>query len=97
MRRRPSLADILAEVERVKGKRWERFSEGYGDWGRDMALCLAFDHCGMTLKELGRFVGGLDYVSVCGATRRFRKRQERDPTLATLFAEANARLKIEKI
>lgn len=97
LRRRPSLADIIGAVERVKGERWERFSECYGDWGRDMALCLAYDHGGMTLKELGRFVGGLDYVSVCVAIRRFRKRKEQDPTLAKLFAQANAKLKIEKI
>lgn len=83
-------------MEGVKGERWESFSERYGDWGRDMVLCLAYEHCGMTLKELGQLLGGLDYASVCVAIRRFRKRMERDSTLTRIFAELNAKLKNEK-
>lgn len=96
LRKRPSLAKVIAGVERSKGERWESFSGRYGDWGRDMVLCLAYEHCGMTLKGLGDALGGLDYVSVCGAIRRFRNRLEHDRSLSRVFAELNAKLKNEK-
>ena len=33
-------AGIRRAVERVKGERWERFANRYGDWGRDLGLWL---------------------------------------------------------
>ncbi|MBZ5555518.1 MAG: hypothetical protein LAO21_22660 [Acidobacteriia bacterium] len=63
------------------------------DWGRDLALSLAYESCGLTLQQLGALVGGLDYVSISGAVRRFRLRMECDPTLAQAFQQLSGQLK----
>ncbi|MFI5176611.1 MAG: hypothetical protein ACHQKY_17255 [Terriglobia bacterium] len=90
---RPDFLQVIGAVERWKGERWQAFVDRHGDWGRDLALSLAYECCGLTLQQLGVLVGGLDYVSVSGAVRRFRQRTERDPTLAQAFQQINCQLK----
>ena len=60
-------------VEIVKGEAWERFRDRHGDCGRDMVLWLARQRSGLTLRELGGAVGGLDYRSVSSAIRRMNR------------------------
>ncbi|HUJ11360.1 MAG TPA: transposase [Verrucomicrobiae bacterium] len=79
---RPDWEVAVAAVERVKGERWEEFRDRYGDWGRDLALYLGRRHCGMKLRELAEKAGGIDYVSVAGAVRRFGGRVGREKKLA---------------
>jgi hypothetical protein len=50
------------------------FRDRYGDWGRDLAMHVALQNCGIGLKELAEQAGGLDYISVATALRRFRGR-----------------------
>lgn len=71
-RLRPSVkvADVIHAVEVVKEESWERFRDRHGDDGRDMVLWLARQRSGLTLRELGEAVGGLDYRSVSSAIRR---------------------------
>ena len=97
LRKRPSFDEVVRAVERLKGQAWKQFARCYGDWGRDAVLTLAYEHCALTLKELGCLAEGLDYVSVCIAIRRFRIRLEKDSKLATLIAQAKMKLKIEKL
>jgi hypothetical protein len=35
---RPSLDQVIAVVEQIKGERWSAFRDRYGDWGRDLVL-----------------------------------------------------------
>jgi hypothetical protein len=56
-------------VERIKGERWEDFSNRYADWGRNLLLTLAFRYGGLKLKQLGDLAGGLDYVTPWGFLR----------------------------
>lgn len=91
--KRPDFTQVIGEVERWKGERWEEFVNRHGDWGRDLALCLGYEFCGLTLQQLGTLIGGLDYVSVSGALRRFRQRMEHDPTLAAIFQQICSQLK----
>ena len=90
---RPDFLQVIGAVERWKGERWQAFVNRHGDWGRDLALSLAYEYCGLTLQQLGALVDGLDYVSVSGAVRRFRQRIERDPTLAQAFQQISCQLK----
>lgn len=64
------VADVIRAVEGVKGESWELFRDRHGDDGRDMVLWLARQRSGLTLRELGEAVGGLDYRSVSSAIRR---------------------------
>jgi hypothetical protein len=65
---------VVKAVEAVKGQGWHEFRDRYGDWGRDLAMHVARQNCGIGLKELAEQAGGLDYISVATALRRFRGR-----------------------
>jgi chromosomal replication initiation ATPase DnaA len=82
LRRRPKIAEIIAAVEKVKAERWETFRDRYGDWGRDLALYLGKQNCGLKLKELGEAAGGMDYMSVSAAVKRLGQRIAKDPALS---------------
>ncbi len=44
-----------------------------GDWGKPMLMWLARRYCGLTLRELGEEMGGMDYAAVCAGIGRFDK------------------------
>ena len=88
----PTWGEVLSAVEALRGERWEQFRDRYGDWGRDLALYLGRTRCGLKLKELGALAGGIDYVSVSSAVRRFRARLKRDQRCRKLVARALATL-----
>jgi len=85
------MAGVVAET---KGERWERFCNRHGDWGRDMALLLARRCSGMSLKELGAKVGGLDYGAVSEAIRRMERRINTDHKLKEHYVRCRELLKI---
>ena len=64
------VVDLIHAVEIVKGEAWERFRDRHGNCGQDMVLWLARQRSGLTLRELGGAVGGLDYHTVSSAIRR---------------------------
>ncbi|MBZ5537681.1 MAG: hypothetical protein LAO31_17125 [Acidobacteriia bacterium] len=65
---------------------------GDDDWGRNLVLTLAFRYGGLRLKQLGAFAGGLDYVTISGAIRRFEEKMETDQHLAEIFRQAQSQL-----
>lgn len=89
-RRAASLPNVIKSVERhlgapvVLGKR--------GGLGRDMTLTLARDLCGMTLRELGEQMGGIDYASVHMAIRRMEQRIAEKPEFFKAMDELKASL-----
>ena len=83
-RERVGFDDVIREVEREKGERWEDFRDRHGDWGRDLILWLARWTTGMTLREIGKQVGGMDYATVGMAIRRFDDRCEREKGLCRM-------------
>jgi hypothetical protein len=46
---------------------------------------------------MGDLAGGLDYVIVSGAFRRFEERREKNKDFAALFQKAKSQLEIGKI
>jgi REP element-mobilizing transposase RayT len=78
---RLSFQQIVAIIERLKRERWEAFRDRHGDWGRDLALWAARRYTGLTLSELGRQAGGMDYAAVAMATRRVAERALQDRAL----------------
>ncbi len=92
LQKRPSFEMIVAVVEKVKGERWEGFRDRYGDWGRDMVLHLGRRRGGLTLRELARRVGGVDYSSVAKAERRFGEQARCTAKLQSLVARVEKEL-----
>ena len=66
-----SLERIVAVVERQRGERWAAFAQRHGDWGRELALYLARKRSGLTLREIGAGLGGMEYKTAGQAIQRF--------------------------
>jgi putative transposase len=76
VRAKVDLEAVVRAVERETGEPVNRGKRG--GLGRDLALKLARDLCGLTLRELGKRMGGLDYVSVHMAIRRLEEKMKND-------------------
>ena len=76
-RSRPKLEEVIAQVEKVKGRPWVEIRDRYGDDGRDLVLYVGRRACGLKLGELARAAGMRDYGAVSVAIRRYERRLER--------------------
>jgi len=85
LRRRHTWAEVVRAVAHVKGQAWADFSSRHGDWGRDLALRVARECTGMTLRELGQAVGGLDYGAVSEAIRRLDVRRQQEHSIRSVY------------
>jgi REP element-mobilizing transposase RayT len=74
---RPELAQMVANLERLRGEKWAQFRDRYGDTGRDLILYVGRRCCGLKLKELGKIAGLRDYSTTALAIKRFQMRLER--------------------
>lgn len=63
--------------------------------GQFLILVVARRCCGLTLRELGMQVGGLDYAAVSIAIKRFEKSSRKSKTLRAARARAEELLKVE--
>jgi len=79
--------DILAALEKVRGEDRGDWLHKHGDCGKWLVLYVARRYCGLTLRQLGEQLGGMDYAAVCMGTGRFEKRMRRDRALRKLHAE----------
>ena len=77
----PGWSQIVLAVEQAKGESWTGFVDRYGDWGRDAALWLGRRIARMSLAELGKAAGGLDYAVVSKTMARFGRRLSVDLAL----------------
>jgi hypothetical protein len=84
---RVAFDDIVEAVERTKGEAWSQFNGRYGDWGTAMVLCLARQHSGLTLNEIGECAGGMEYKAVSAQVSRFKKRLAGDAWLRGKVAQ----------
>ena len=84
LRKQVGFEDVVAAVERLTGEQWPVFCERHGDKRRDLVLWVARRCTGLTLAELGRKAGGMDYAAVTMAVRRFPLACKRDKALARL-------------
>lgn len=78
---------IVLKVERKSGQKWNKFADRYGDIWRDMVLYLARKRSGLTLREIGKKAGGLEYKAVSIAVSRFASRLKTDKGLSVKVAE----------
>jgi hypothetical protein len=92
LRPRPSFAEVVQAVEKVKEESWERFRNRRGDWGRDMALYLGRELGGLTLRELQGDIGAGSPMTVSVAVRRFGERMATDKPLRKLLTQVRQQL-----
>jgi REP element-mobilizing transposase RayT len=76
-RSRPKLEEIIANVEKVKGRPWAEIRDRYGDDGRDLVLHVGRRACGLRLGELAAAAGMNGYKAVSAALRRYERRLQR--------------------
>lgn len=84
LRKQVNFEEVVSALERLTGERWSAFSDRHGDKRRDLALWVARRHTGLTLIELGRKAGGMDYAAVTMAVRRFPSACTRNKALFRL-------------
>ena len=89
---RVSMPGIVAIVEKAKGERWEAFRSRHGDWGRPLVLYLARRRSGLTLREIGDWLGGVDYKTVSKTVERFARKLEENKELAKITKRCMAQL-----
>ncbi len=77
---RPSFAEVIGVVERMKGEPWVAFRDRRSDWGREFA--------GLTLAELREEVKAGTPMAFSSAVRRFRERLALEKPLRQLQARA---------
>jgi len=82
-------AGVLPDAE--QGREVELFRDRHNDWGRDLALWGGRLYGGLTLAELGREAGGLDYATVAVATARLVKKAKKDRVLRKAMATLKAK------
>ena len=84
-RRLLPFAAVVTAVESVKGEHWGDFVGRQGDYGRDLALCVGRQRCGLTLRELGREAGGMSVQAVSKACDRMLQRLKTDFPMQRIF------------
>ena len=68
----------------ARGEPADRWLHRHGDWGKWLTLKVARERTGMTLRELGDAMGGMDYAAVCMGLRRFDQRLKQKGTSGRL-------------
>ena len=76
---------IISVIEKLWKEPWKQVSGRYGDPGRELAMLIARRYGGMSLREIGEAVGGLQYPAVSDAVRRTSARLETDQALAKKY------------
>ncbi|MFC1497944.1 transposase [Verrucomicrobiota bacterium] len=84
LRRRVEFKDVVKAVEEIKGEKYRDFDGRRGDWGKPLVLLMARLYCGMTLKEIGAAVGGMDYAAAGIKIKRFQEKVENMRDLAII-------------
>ncbi len=95
LRARVRFEEVVGVVEDMKGEASEAFMGRRGDLGRPLVLWLARRFCGLTLRELGERVGGMDYAAVSVTLKRFEVRVQRNRNLRAMLGQARAMLNVE--
>jgi hypothetical protein len=79
LRKNVSWERLIRVAEEIRGESWDAIRARRGDIGRAVVFRLARQYCGMTLREIGVQVDGLDYAAVSDLIRRYEKRGKQEP------------------
>ncbi len=76
---------IIANIEKLWGEPWEDIRRRHGEVGRGLAMLIAQRYAGMTLRQIGEAVGGVQYPAVSDTVRRISARMKTDRRLEKRF------------
>jgi len=88
-------AEIVRAVEAVRGEAWACCGTRRGDWARPLAMWAARRYGGLTLREMGAVLGGMDYAAVGMTLKRFASRVASEPALAQACQRLTDMLHVE--
>ena len=86
---------IIGAIATVWKEPWEVISVQRGNGALGMAYYLGQRHAGITLRELGRHVGEVEYPAVSLAIARFEKRLKTDRSLEKRLKQVIKLLNVE--
>lgn len=89
------LETIISCVEELKGAERGEWLKRHGDDGKWMVLHVARHRTGLTLRELGEAMGGMDYVAVSMGIRRFDKKLQENKALKKRFGRVVKKLHVK--
>ena len=95
LRRRCSFEDVVKAIEKQRGEHWVDMSHRRGDPARPLAMWAARRLCGMTLRETGDRLDGMDYAAVSVALKRLERKSEQDRSLRRVMANLTKVLNVE--
>ena len=95
LRRRIEFEEVRECVERVRGEEFTVFAKRRGDWAKPMVMWLARRFCGLTLREIGQEMEGMDYAAVSVALKRWEARLKRERRLQSMEKKIVAMLNVE--
>ncbi len=95
IKRRRRFEDIVARAEELAGEKWERMVARRGDWWKWLVMSVARQYAGMTLAEIGKKSGGVDYAAVSVGLKRFEVRVAHDKIIKTANRELIKLLNVE--
>ena len=90
-RPRSSMKSVVALIEGLRDEDFATFMSMRGDWAKPLLLWTLRRYSGMTLKEVGVAVGGMDYTAVAMAIKRFETRAVAAPELRALMDQVRSK------
>ena len=87
LRQRVTFEQIAETIEQLRGETCSSFMAMRGDWGRPLLLWSARRFTGMTLREIGKATGGMDYTAVAMAVKRFEEKAAGNRKLRRLMKQ----------
>ncbi len=91
LRPRISIKSVVALIEGLRDEDFATFMSLRGDWAKPLLLWTLRRYSGMTLKEIGEAVGGMDYTAVAMAIKRFETRAVAAPELRALMDQVRSK------
>jgi REP element-mobilizing transposase RayT len=95
LRRRVGFGEIVRAVEQTLGEDGRAFLARRGGLGKGLTMWAARRYGGLTLRETGDAVGGLDYAAVSVALTRLERAAVASPELRTQMNTVANLLKVE--
>ena len=72
------MEEIIRAVAKVCGSEWAEICSQRGHQGKVLAMWVARNYGGMTLREIGEAMGGMDYMAVSMRLKRYEGMLKRD-------------------
>lgn len=90
----PKPEEVLSFLTKALGVQQETLSTRRGDGvRRGLVAEFLYHYCNLTQAQIGKILGGIDYMAVYQLRRRLRAKMEHNPDVKKLFYETGNRLK----